>query len=177
MRAAIVSLLVVPLLVPSASLSAQVQQSIESGDRVRITSTEPRLVKSEGTCLGLSEGHLQFASSTTAGVWSIHLDSITALDVSRSHKSFGVFKGAGIGLLSGASLGVLAAYAAYEGHDWALPGIAYGAFGAWLGTLLGAMVGSMIVTERWQELPLDHFRLQPVARPDGRFGLAASVRF
>ncbi len=174
MRGAVVSLLIVPLLIPSTSLSTQEQPPIESGARVRITSTDPVLVKSVGTCLELSEGHLQFASGTTAEFWSIDVDSITALDVSRGRKPFGVLKGAGIGLLVG-----VVVYSNYpdrevdEGNVGILVGGAFGAAGA----LVGAGVGTLVRTDRWEEVPLERLRLRPVATFDGRFGLAASVRF
>jgi len=49
--------------------------------------------------------------------------------------------------------------------------------GAILGTLLGLAIGAMARTDRWEEVPLDQLRVQPVATADGRFGLGVSMRF
>ena len=112
MRGAIVSLLVVPLLVPSPSLSAQAQPPVEPGARVRISSTYPTQAKSVGTCVGFAEGYMQFTPSGMAIDLSIPVDSITALEVSRGHKSH-TGQGAWIGLLAGTATGALLMVADY----------------------------------------------------------------
>jgi hypothetical protein len=66
--------------------------------------------------------------------------------------------------------------AADEGNDLSsTDGLLLGAgfFGA-IGLVLGALSG---LTVQWEEVQLDQLRVQPVATVDGRFGLAASVRF
>jgi hypothetical protein len=46
-----------------------------------------------------------------------------------------------------------------------------------LGGLLGAVPGLASRAEQWEEVPLDQLRLSFVLQRDGRFGLAASLRF
>jgi len=42
---------------------------------------------------------------------------------------------------------------------------------------LGAVIGALIKTDRWEEVPLDALRVSFVPQRDGRFGLGMSVRF
>ena len=48
--------------------------------------------------------------------------------------------------------------------------------GAVVGTLLGLMVGRVIMTDRWREVPLDRVRVSFGPQRDGRLGVGASVR-
>jgi hypothetical protein len=45
------------------------------------------------------------------------------------------------------------------------------------GAVLGTFIGSLIRTDRWEEVQPERLRVQPLAMPDGRFGFVASVRF
>ena len=52
--------------------------------------------------------------------------------------------------------------------------------GAGLGALgagIGAIVGALIKTDRWEEVPLDRLRVSFVPQRGGRFALGLSVRF
>jgi hypothetical protein len=50
------------------------------------------------------------------------------------------------------------------------------AIGATGGALLGALFGALIRTDRWEEVPLDQFRVSVMPRRDG-IALGVSVRF
>ncbi len=65
---------------------------------------------------------------------------------------------------------------AFEGLCDAVQGSAF-LGGALLGGCFGAAIGSAIRKDKWDEVPLDRLRVRPIAIRDGRFGLAASVRF
>jgi hypothetical protein len=58
--------------------------------------------------------------------------------------------------------------------DCAILGVLLGGAG---GAGIGALIGASSKTDRWEEIPLDRWRVTPVATRDGRFGLAASLRF
>ncbi len=45
------------------------------------------------------------------------------------------------------------------------------------GAGLGALVGLLIKTDRWEEVPLNRFRVSFAPQRDGRFALGASVSF
>ena len=87
--------------------------------------------------------------------------------------------GAGAGLALGASLGHLAAgFCEYECGGEVGTLAAIGTFsGLVVGTAIGGLIGAFIRSDRWEEVPLDQLRVQPVATVDGRFGLAVSLSF
>ena len=43
--------------------------------------------------------------------------------------------------------------------------------------LTGAVIGALIKTDRWEEIPRDRVSLSVASQRDGRFGLGLSVRF
>ncbi len=49
--------------------------------------------------------------------------------------------------------------------------------GGLLGAGLGAVVGSLVMVDRWVDVPVQRIRVSLGPRPRGRFGLGASVRF
>ncbi len=119
---------------------------------------------------------------------AVPVDFVTRLDVSRGRKT-NTAKGAGIGFLLGGLVGAVIVYASYEEcvpqglfscigpnygpGTYALMGGVIGGFG---GLVAGALIGSAIKTDRWQEVPLDELRVSFGPQRDGRFGFGASVR-
>jgi hypothetical protein len=127
-----------------------------------------------------------------AGSLTVPRDSLTRLEVSRGFKRRwvnGAVVGGIIGLAAGTSAAVIEGWPFETVQDCAdrLPdeqlacNLAFVgwrvALGAAVGAALGAVAGSAFKTERWQEVPLDRLRVQPVVMADGRFGVAASLRF
>ncbi len=176
---AVASALSLSMLVPLVSLSAQVQPPVETGARVRVTSPELGPGRSVGTCLELSEGHMSFAPEAGASPQSLHVDSLTALDVSRGRKS-NVGKGAAFGFLAGASLGALAGLTMDQSGpevtagQWALMGAGVGGL---VGLVVGLGVSPLIKTERWEEVPLDRLRVSVAPQRDRRLGIGLAVAF
>ena len=68
---------------------------------------------------------------------------------------------------------IIFAVDSYSGRCALAGAVIFGAGGA----LLGFIVGAMITGTRWEEVPLDRLRLQVAPQRDGRFGLGLSVRF
>ena len=122
------------------------------------------------------------------GAWpvAIPLASVTRLEVSQGQKSR-MGPGAGIGLLGGGLLGYLISSGTLgrgctEGGGFLEPtreqciGLST-VGGAVVGTLLGLVIGAVMTTYRWEEVPLDQLRVSFGPQRDGRFGLGAPVRF
>jgi MFS family permease len=109
--------------------------------------------------------------------YELPLASVTRLEVSRGRKSHTLI-GLGIGFIGGAAIGGLVATGFDEGGgDWGnyfLVGAAIGgaAFGA-----IGAGIGALVKSDRWEEVPLDQLRVSLVPQRDGRFALGLSVSF
>jgi len=175
---AVVSVLSLSVLVPLTPLSAQAQPTIEPGTRVRITVPDAGLDMRTGTWLGVSEGAFDFVpDGQSSDTGKIQLASVTSLEVSGGHKSRWL-PGLLLGFVGGAAVGAVLGYNAdiedmAKEHGAAL----LAAPGAVLGAGMGALIGSQIKSERWEEIPLDRLRVQPVATRDARFGITASVRF
>jgi hypothetical protein len=49
--------------------------------------------------------------------------------------------------------------------------------GAGAGLVIGGVVGSLIKTERWEEIPLDQLRVSVAPQGEGRFAVGLTVRF
>ena len=119
---------------------------------------------------------------------ALPLDSVTKLEVSQGQKSYTV-DGAIIGLLVGGVAGAAIGYASYQkcesqGEFFSCIadfGPAYGALGGALviglgGGVVGALIGRLIKTERWAEVPPVRLRVSRGPPRDGRFDFGASVR-
>ncbi len=182
-------LVVILAFVPLASATAQVPPPVKVGDRVRVTA--PDLGRREGTVRLLTTDSLVMRPEyvfvmrpeyVTPNRLAIPLASVTRLELSRpggSQAGQGALNGLAIGILGGA---VAAAALCENGSDFlevavgtcVLAGaVIVGAGGA----LVGAIVGAMITGTRWEEVPLDQFRVNLGPQRDGRWGLGASVRF
>jgi hypothetical protein len=186
MRAA-TSVLSLSVLVPLASLSAQEPPLIEPNARVRVTAPGIGVQMSVGTYLSRADGVMLLAPQSRAGPSTIPLASMTALDVSWGRVSSagkGALWGAFAGAFLGGALGALGAGAGTE-DCWEHSS---NPCTVWFATIwavalgvpalvVGTVAGTLIKTDRWQEVPLDQLRLGSVPQPDGRYGLGLSVTF
>lgn len=125
---------------------------------------------------------LAVAGSTT----SYSLNALRRLEVSGGRRSHWL-AGAGVGFLVGAG----AAFAVlYSGGSTSLCNqsanqdamssgecIGLTALGGLAGAGLGAVIGSRLRSERWQDVPIERLRLGLGPQVDGRFGLAFTVAF
>ena len=184
MRAVVVSLLVLPLLVRSGSLSAQEPPPIEPGARVRVTVPDFGLEKSVGTCLALSNGSMQFLPQSGPSPRTIPVTAMTRLQVSRGRKSH-IVGGAVLGGLTGAVVGgtvvILGTQLGCEttggcSVDWGEGGRWIALFSV-IGVAFGGGIGALVKTDRWEEVPLDRLRVSLAPQRDGRFALGVYVAF
>lgn len=173
---------VLSLLAPLVSLSAQVQPSIGPGARVRVTVPSAAIADAVGTWVATADSVMEFRRDGQPDIWRIDPASITRLEMSRGRKS-NLGKGAAYGFLAGATIGAFVGGVAAEEadhHRWGCPSIECGLkAGAYLGVgwgILGTFIGAAVITDRWEEVPLDRLRLRTAVLPSG-VGLAASVRF
>ncbi len=163
-----------------ACLHAQQLPVIEPGEWVRIainqgSSAEPLVVR----CTAIRQDSLEFRYRTATRV--VPLDSLIRVERwhSNSHIADGVLWGGGVGLLLGAVVG--ASWCDYYGYGCGEAITVLAALGAAggvaVGALIGGVVGTLAGSRGWEAVPLDQLRLQPLASVEGRFGLAASLRF
>jgi hypothetical protein len=118
---------------------------------------------------------------------TVPLDSVTKLDVVRGQKSragagalIGLFVGGVAGAFIGSASEKDCAQGLFSGLCSGFSGMATagGATAGILGGLVAwALIGRLIKTDRWQEVPLDRLRVSLGPQRDGRFGLGGSVRF
>ncbi len=178
--------------VPLTSATAQEPPPVKVGDRVRVTA--PDLRRREGTVQLLTTDSLVMRPEYGApnrlvrrpeygapNRLAIPINSVTRLELSTPGGSR-AGQGALIGLALGGVGGGGLLGAACASDPWfqddagacAIAGaVVFGAGGA----LVGAIIGAMITGTRWEEVPLERLRLQVAPQRDGRFGLGASVRF
>ena len=108
---------------------------------------------------------------------SVPLSTVTRLEVSRGQKSkasVGVWVGTGLGLMTGVAICSSDACSILGNNDIAgevflLTGVG--------GLILGALIGSRIKGDRWEEVPLDRLGVSLTPQRDGRLALGFSVRF
>jgi hypothetical protein len=114
---------------------------------------------------------------------------VTRLDVSRGrHRKWG--RGALIGGIVGGvlGLGLSVAWAASDcpsisgstGCDGERPGLIIAASTAVSGIgfgIIGAGIGALFKTDRWEEVPLDRLSVSFAPKRDGRFALGLTYRF
>jgi hypothetical protein len=181
------------VLVSTSGLQAQERELLKSGDRVRAYwSGIPRDMWGwrgpdvAGTVVSLT------SDSLTVLIWNrtelvLPLDSLGGIEVNRGATS-NVGKGMGYGAISGIVAGMFIGAAAGQAKgtcsfvmsetDCAPLYMAAGVLiGGVAGTIVGGIAGAFNRTDRWETVPLERLRLQPIATFDGRFGFTASVRF
>ncbi len=166
--------------VPLASATAQEPPPVKVGDRMRVTA--PDLRGREGTVQLLTTDSLVMHPEYGApNRLAMLLASVTRLELSTPGGSR-AGRGALIGFALGGVGGAAAAGTACGNSAWfrddsaGCAALGFGVFGAG-GALLGAIIGAMITGTRWEEVPLDRFRVSLGPQRDGRFGLGLSVRF
>ena len=167
---------IIPLAVlavaPLTRITAQEPPPVKVGDRVRVTAAlgVRELV---GTYIAVRGDTLELESEAT--LLAIPMASVTRLEVVGGRKS-GLVKGGIVGLMVGVGIGVAKVSGCGSGDDCFDAGL-------WLsapplaGMLLGGVVGALIKTDRWEEVPLDRLRVSVAPQRDGRFGVGMSVRF
>jgi len=175
---AIVALLVLGL---PTSLQGQQPGVFKPGEWARITlgdpSARPRQLVVKNTVVGHDSLEFQFGEGTRV----VPLDSLVRVERwhSNSHVTGGVLWGGGVGLLLGVL--VAASWCDYYGYGCGEAVTLFGALGTVggvaIGALIGGVVGRLAGRGGWEAIPLEQLRVQPVASVDGRFGLAASLRF
>ena len=177
-HSALVVLALALAVAPPDGVIAQDTLTVKVGSRVRVTAPELDLDKYDGTVAVVRSDTL------TVGTVQVPLASVTRLDVHKGRKG-NVGKGAIIGTLvgvpTGLALGVFYQQACSNTSDigeTCLALIPIGAVAVGLaGALVGGTIGSLIKTDRWEEVPLDQLRVSFGPQRDGRLGVGASVRF
>jgi len=184
---------------------AQDPTLIKSGDRVRITASTVSRTPMEGRVLRISSDTLTLAPSTYGGIYRVvPVSSLERLRISRRVKAYtGV--GASLGLLAGGVAGYLAGNSFLDEHPWnctsvSVPdteiqglehshqvctrtsgqkgtgqAIAFTVLGAAGGAALGALIGSAIKTDLWEEIPLDELRIEPSSIASDGVSVSVSV--
>jgi hypothetical protein len=195
--------LVASLLVPLSTLSSQQQSSIEPGARVRVklecteSYTPPPTIMLRticpthtGTVTALAADSIILETGAVRTRTAVPIASVTRLEVSQWRKSFGFGKGMLYGLLIGGGGGALvgALYGTQEDIECGLGDHLDGPcpelkalFGVVLagvpGTVIGGVVGALVKTEGWEEVPLDRLRVRFAPQRDGRFAVGLSFAF
>ena len=158
-------------------MAAQESLPVEPGVRVRVTASECELRGQVATLQALRADTLVLESTECS------LASVTHLDVSRGQRSHALL-GAGIGFAAG-TLGTVIYCSGNRnefsdegkcevlGRDFTL--LATGLVGA-AGGIVGVIMGYVIKTDRWEEVPLDQLRVSLAPRRDGGFAIGFSVR-
>jgi len=162
-------------LVSVASLSAQMQASVEPGARVRVTAPACNLDRRAGT-LEATRGDTLVLADGDFTSRCLQSD-VTRFEVSQGRKGH-PWRGAGIGFVSGVVLGSVIGYGECGSdcpHETGA--LILGGIGALVGPIVGAIVGSRIKTDRWEEIPLDQLRVGLAPQRDGRLGIGWSVVF
>ena len=104
-----------------------------------------------------------------------YLSSLSRLEISkglRSNTGKGALIGGGIGLVVGGAMSINAG-ANVDKNVTTAEYLAFTGLVAVGGAGIGALVGALIKSERWEELPLDRLRLGIAPRSDGGFQLTA----
>lgn len=179
------ALMVVGLTVaPLATIAAQQASPVKAGDRVRIIAPNVSGSPFVGTVVALEADSLVVHDSMDT--WRLSLASVEQVDLSQGRKSHALL-GAGIGLLVGGGVAFAVLYTGGStglcdqsaNQDAMDSGACIGltALGGVAGAGLGAIIGGLIPTERWQDIPLERLRVSLRPRAGGRLGLALAVVF
>ncbi len=172
-----ITLLVVLAVTPFTSVAAQASRLVRPGARVRLSAPDLGITKYNGSLVSVTRDTL------TVDTLAVALASVTRLDVHRGRKS-NTWKGAAYGFVAGAIPGAVLSYAGCASDPDPFieipPGVCAGLgvvlYGG-IGAGIGAIVGALTRTDRWEEVPLDQLRVSFVPQRDGRFALGLSVAF
>lgn len=161
---------------PLATVHSQ-RPPVELGHRVRVTAPSVADRHLVGTVERWTGDSLAL-SAQDATVLAVPLASITRLEVSRSKRSHTAV-GAVLGFIGFAGLGYVIGSNIDCGSD--CPPAQGGAIAAGIvsipGVLIGAVIGSSMKVDRWEEVPLERFRVSVTPHGDGRFACGASITF
>ena len=155
-------------------------QTVSAGERVRAT-IEEQSGKLTGTLEEWGSDTLYVVpdgASQDVRARAISLSSLSRLEISRGQKSNagkGALIGGGIGLLLGGGMSIIAGSTV----DTEVTSTDYLIFTGLVtvgGAGIGALIGSLIKSERWEEFPLDRLRLGIAPRSDGGFQITAVLR-
>lgn len=153
-------------------LRAQQDSALRSGARVRVTAPDVANGQITGSLVSLGDSSLVLPDG------EIPLASITALEVSRgtkSHAATGALTGFVIGLLGGA----LAVYSFCTDSFFGpcTGGEVVGSMAVMTipPTLLGALIGALIRTEQWEEVPLGEIGVGPSQHAGDGISVSASI--
>jgi len=171
----VVTLLAVVLTVlPATLLVAQEPARIVPGAHVRVTAPHLPNGRLQGALTRID------ADTLVIGSTPIARHTLTRVEVSTGRRSR-LGRGLGVGFLAGAGLGaILGAGVGNDGGEFctatqcAVAGAAVVGVG---GMVLGALVGAMTHTDRWQEVPLERVGVRLFPQRDGSLSLAVSLRF
>ena len=177
------------LLASTLRANAQQPPLVETGQRVRLSydcrtrtlstgAAQTNCRRTSGTVTALRADTLIL---TVGKLTASHpLSAVTRLEVSRGRKSkwlTGAAIGAPVGALAGVGILTLA-NGQWVCGDYEVGGLCWVVVGAGTigGGLLGALVGAIAKTERWEEASLN--RLRVTILPQGhRFGVRAALHF
>lgn len=170
-----VTLLAVALTVlPATLLVAQEPARLLPGAHVRVTAPYLPLGPLQGTLTRIDADTLVIGSTPVAR------NTLTRLEVNTGRRSH-LGTGLGLGLLAGAGLGaILGASVGNDGGEFCTAtqcAVAGAAVVGVAGMVVGALVGAMTHTDRWQEVPLERVGVRLFPRRDGSLSLAVSLRF
>jgi hypothetical protein len=149
------------------SIHAQDSPLIPLGVRVRVRESAPGGQTTFGTLVGVTRDSITLSPRELNDERAFALASLSEVAVSRGrHSRTG--RGALIGLITGTVAGVasgliLCSHEDCESSGGDFAGLAtatLGLGGALVGTGLGALIGSFVRTERWENIPLGLFTLR-----------------
>jgi hypothetical protein len=156
-------------------LSAQDTSALHAGARVRLTTETGRFV---GTLQSRANDSVTILDASRNAVLVVAMGTVRRLEVSRGERSR-TGRGALIGLVSGTAAGVLAGLVLCGGNRCSSSGgefgglitLVLGGTGAAAGTGVGALVGSRIRSERWEQAPLSRLHIQLMRQRSGDLGV------
>ena len=159
------------------------EPDVAPGTRVRVT--VPGQARRVGTVVALT-GDTLVARWERGEPRGVPLSQLSRLEVSRGlHER--PWRGAGIGLALGATVGVVIGAATYEGCEGRAncmelggPGTNAVAAGLVIGTggaVVGGLLGAVRRTEKWQTVGLERVRVGAAAPRGGRAGVGVALSF
>ncbi len=164
------------------AVATQAIPTLTPGARVRAWNSQPADERFVGTLLEIRGDTLSLQGEGRADTTRILRTAVTRLDISAGQMRH-TGRGAARGFLIGGAVGALAGFLIEPGTCYfdsgcrELDALVGGAFGAGTGLLIGTVVGAITTSDRWQEVPVDRFRVGLLPQRNGRVALLASVSF
>ena len=168
----IAAVLAALVLLTPFGLRAQQDSALRSGARVRVTAPNVTNGQITGSLVSIRDSSLVLPDG------DIPLASITALEVSRvtkSHAGTGALTGFVIGALGGVL--IVTSFCTDDFFGPCTAGQVVGSMAVMTlpPTLLGAFIGALIRTERWEEVPLSEIRIGPSQHAGDGISVSASI--